>query len=671
MGRSQSDHSDRPTDQPALEQGGLTSRSFLGLLVTQFLGATNDNILRWLAIGVGKQYAAEGNVGVILGAGTACFVLPYVLLAAPAGYLGDRFSKRNVIVCCKVAEVLIMAMAIVAVIIGYLPLLFFVLAVMGAQSALFGPAKLGSIPEMLKAEKISSANGLIGLITVTATVIGTGIGNWLTEVTRPLGQSHWWVSAAVLIGVSLVGLVASLNIARLPAADPSRRFPFDAVRQTLRDLSLLAQSRALMRVALGIAFFWSLGALAQMNIDQFAIEGGATQQTQITPLMVSLVIGVGLGSVLAGIWSNGRVELGILPLGAGGVALSTILLFTVRGVLIEPVAHWTAHYALACFFLFTLGVSAGLFDVPLAAYMQHRSPAKARGQVLAASNFLTFAGILLSAGIFMGLRADLGTGAPLFSSREIFLLCGLCTVPVFAYIVWLIPQASIRFVVWLATHTIYRVRVWQRENLPEEGGALLVANHVSWLDGLLLLVTSSRPVRILIHADWIEGRWARWLARTMGAIPIKATPKAASAAIRSARKSLSNGELVCIFPEGGMTRSGQLQAFKPGLLQIVRGTDVPVIPVYLDELWGSIFSRRDGKTIWKWPRHWPYSVSIWFGPRISRPGYVQEVRQAVQDLGAEAVQQRKSRSMTPPRALLRGCRRFRFREKVVDSTGVK
>jgi acyl-[acyl-carrier-protein]-phospholipid O-acyltransferase/long-chain-fatty-acid--[acyl-carrier-protein] ligase len=657
-------------DRPPESRGRLMSRSFLGLLTTQFLGATNDNILRWLVIGVGKQFFPE-SVGMILGAGTACFVLPYLLLAAPAGYLGDRFSKRTVIVSCKLAEIVIMIAAIVAILLQSVPLLFLVVAAMGAQSALFGPSKLGSIPEMLPVERISAANGLIGLTTVMATVIGMGIGNWLADVTQPRGLDNWWLSALILIGVAAAGTVASLSIKHLPAANPRRLFPWNFARQTYRDLASLAHSRPLLRVAFGTAFFWSLGALAQMNIDQFAFEGGATEQTQITPLLIALVVGVGIGSVLAGYWSGGRVELGILPLGAGGVAISSILLFTVEGTLIEPSAEWTIWYAMACLFLMMLGLSAGLFDVPLAAYMQHRSPVQHRGSILAANNFMTFSGILLAAGLFTALRTELVTGTPLLSSRQIFLLCGVFTIPVFVYIVWLIPQASIRFLVWLATHTICRVRVHQWHNLPEEGGALLVANHVSWLDGVLLLATSSRPIRLLIDSEWVQGRGSRWLARTMGAIPVRPAPKAAWTAISVARKALDDNELVCIFPEGVMTRSGQLQAFKPGLMAIVRGTQAPLIPVYLDELAGSIFSYRGGKSAWWWPWQWPIPVSIWFGPRIPRPGDVHQVRQAVQDLGAEAVQGRAIRSITPPRAMLRACRAALFRKKVADSSGAE
>jgi acyl-[acyl-carrier-protein]-phospholipid O-acyltransferase / long-chain-fatty-acid--[acyl-carrier-protein] ligase len=665
-------------DEPGVapvQHRSLWSATFIGLLLTQFLGATNDNILRWLVIGIGKEYVSPDRISLVLAIGSGCFVLPYILLAAPAGYLADRFSKRNVIVICKVAEIVIMAGAIVAILVGNAVLLFSVVALMGAQAALFGPAKLGSIPEMLRPNKISSANGLLGLTTVIAVVVGSAIGNWLASptVTGAYGRERWWLSAFVLIGVAGAGWLTSLLIDRLKAANPLLEIPYPRqwIRQTWLDLKILAEDRAMLRVALGIMFFWSLGLLAQLNIDQFAFEGGATKQTQVTALLGALVVGVGLGSILAGVWSGGKVELGILPLGAGGLALFSFLLYTVEGELVNPSNQYTTSYIAACAFLVCLGISSGLFDVPLAAFMQDRSQKEHRGAILAASNFLTFSGMLAASIGYWLLRVPTHGEEPLFTSRQIFLLCGLATFPVFIYIVFLIPQTTIKFLAWLATHTFYRVRLYQRENLPAEGGALLVPNHISWLDGLLLVATSTRPVRMLIAGELLNSWWTRGLAKIMGAIPIRSTPKAAMRAIDTAREALKAGDLVCIFPEGGITRSGQLQSFKAGVLEIHRGSGVPLIPVYLDELWGSIFSFRGGRFFWKWPSAWPRRVSIWFGKPLHDPKDIYEVRQAVQDLGADAVSGRKQRTVAMPRAMIRNCRKSLFRWKVADSTGIE
>jgi acyl-[acyl-carrier-protein]-phospholipid O-acyltransferase/long-chain-fatty-acid--[acyl-carrier-protein] ligase len=655
------------------QHDSLRSTTFIGLLLTQFLGATNDNILRWLVIGLGKEYVDKQHISEVLAVGSGCLVLPYLLLAAPAGYLADRYGKREVIVWCKLAEIAIMALAIVAILVGNVHFMFFVVALIGSQAALFGPAKLGSIPEMLSPSKISSANGMIGLTTVIAVVIGSGVGNWLSleSVTGRYGQERWWISAFILIGVAVAGWVASLFIMRLPAANPSRVFPRDIARQTIRDLQTLARDRALLRVAIGIMFFWTFAMLFQLNIDQFVDEGSmVSKQSHVTFLLGSLVVGTGLGSVLAGVWSGGKVELGILPLGAGGLALFAFLLFTVEGVLVDPAGAYTPSYFAAAFFLILLGVSAGLFDVPLAAYMQDRSPPEHRGSILAASNFMTFGGMLIASVVYWFLRRPAG-GEPYFTSREIFLLCGLATVPVLIYIVFLIPQATIKFLAWLLTHSVYRIHVYGRENIPEQGGAILVPNHISWLDGLLMFATSSRQVRMLIDAELIDTWRAHGFARLMGGIPIKPSPKSTKRAIELSREAVKEGDLVCIFPEGGISRSGQLQRFKPGVLEIQRDTGAPIVPVWLDEIWGSIFSFRGAKFFWKWPSAKPRRVSIWFGKPIYDPADIHVVRQAVQDLGADAVAGRKQRTAALPRAMIRNCRKSMFRGKLSDSTGME
>ncbi|REK31418.1 MAG: MFS transporter [Planctomycetota bacterium] len=654
-----------PTSEP---DGSLTSPSFLALVATQFLGAVNDNMFRWFVIGIAKHYVDQqdtATTAAVLSAGLACFVVPYLLLAAPAGYLADRFSKRQVIVGCKVAEVVIMALGIGAVLVSnqvdsFYPM-FVVVFLMGSQSALFGPAKLGSVPEIVKASKISSANGVLGLFTVIATAVGFAAGNYLSDVAGERGVPQLYLPALALVGLAVAGITTSLGIRRLVPANPHIRFPFDAVSQTVRDLQTLASNRAMLRVALGIAFFWSLGSLCQMNIDQFGIEGGL-EQRQLFPLLTALVFGVGLGSVLAGVWSGGKVELGILPLGAAGIVLSSVLLFTVEGVLRMPNDDWTAMHVWACLWLFTLGVSAGLFDVPLAAYMQHRSPTEKRGAILAASNFLTFAGMALIAGVFAILKAN-------FTARQIFLICGLATVPVLVYALWLLPQNTIRFVVWLASRTIYRVRVFDHDHLPERGGALLVANHVSWLDGVMLLLASSRHVRMIAYAPIVNQWWSRWISRTMQVIAIREGPKSIRAALAEAREAVLAGDLVCIFPEGRITRNGQLGHFKPGLLRVVEGTGAPVVPVFLDELWGSIFSYRDGNSFWTWPRRVPYPVSIHFGEPLATPQEVAPVRTALEKLASTAVMRRRDEDMNLPRMMLRSCRRRGSTSKAADSSG--
>ena len=759
--------------KPRDDWGSLSSGSFLGLLFTQFLTATNDNVFRWLVIGIGKDYVDPSQVGKILMLGTVLFVVPYLGLAAIAGYLADRFPKNQVIVGCKIAEILIMALGIGAIFLQSLPILFTAVFLMGAQSALFGPAKLGSIPEILRPEKVSLANGLFGLTTVGATVIGMAVGNKLTDLTGQKGvEQHVWVPAAVLLGIAVVGTLLSLLLRPLPVANAMRKFPWDFPVQTYRDLRTLTSRGPLFRVALGSVFFWSLGALAQLNIDQFAFEGGASTETQKVPLLVCLVFGLGLGAVLAGIWSRGRVELGLLPLGALGIVVFCFLLFLVRGTIFQLDESTTSVLIWACVFLGGLGFSAGLFDVPINAYIQQRSPRECRGSILAASNFLTFSGVALVAVVFALLRlsyspgsmeqvelapitvpqqqqidgvqsgfrqdwtadtdqstiesileahrelprrhllatllwvdvtqrdeqnkvesgspslsredylaqfpdeAELvsqvytqATGPPLLEANEIFLLCGVGTVPVLVYILWLIPQVSIRFLVWIASGLVYRIRLYGEEHVPEEGGALLVANHVSWIDGILILVATARPVRMVAYAgSYFQNPFMRWLAKSWGVILMSGGAKSIREGLDTAREAINQGDLVCIFPEGALTHSGQLQAFRPGMLKILEGTQAPVIPVFLDELWGSIFSFAGGKFFWKRPKRLPYPISIHFDKPLAATDHVHQIRQGIVELGAKAVQQRTDRTANLPGDFLRMCKRAKRRMKIADTT---
>lgn len=763
-----------PTPEPTIRQieddlGGLRSASFIGLLITQMLGAANDNIFRWFVIGIGKEQFPTNIAGILM-AGTACMVAPYILFATHAGYFADRYSKRSVIVWCKVIEIVVMLLGVMIAGSGNLIFLFVIVFALGAQSALYGPAKLGAIPEILKTRYISAANGMMGLATVLATAVGAFVGNALSDITKQ-GQTNLGIAAIVLLGTAAVGLGTSLLIGRLPVNRPDQPFPWNPFRVTVRDLMALAENKAILRVALGTAFFWSLAGLAQLNIDQLTSESGGTTQTQVAPLLIALVFGVAAGCGLAGYWSQGRVELGILPLGAAGLAITSFLLFAAPTSMIEADGSWNLAAYWVIVLLFTLGVSAGLFEVPLAAFLQHRSPPDKRGRILAANNFMTFGGLFLVSILFMGMRAQVldgslgyipklqqlevseefreglavrkaeyaralndeetgrltneqlseiattedeaklalsellwveyrhdfeagrqidfnrqlerfpnhqqlvaevfrqASGLPLLTSRQIFFLCGLITIPIFVFILYCLPQASLRFIVWLASESIYRIRVYDRENLPAEGGALLVSNHVSWLDGVLLLLTSSRPVRMLVWGgNFTHPRWRRF-AEYHGAILIDRGPKGILKALQEANAAIAAGELVCVFAEGGITRTGQVQGFRPGLMRMVDGTNAPIIPVYIDELWGSIFSFSGGRFFRKWPRGWQTPISIHFGRPLAPPYDIHTIRQSVQRLGAEAVKRRFDRIESPTKKMLRVCKRRKFGSKVADSTG--
>ena len=774
-------------------KNNLLSKSFISLCLTQFLTGINDNTFRWLVIGIGKQYVEYRQEQIwglsqswVLGLGLICFVTPYIILATHAGYISDRFSKRRVIVACKIAEIGIMLMGSLAIFLESPLFIFISLTLMGAQSAMFYPAKMGSIPEIVKPAKLSPANGYYNMMTVVGTLGGMFLGGYLADYyagdngdfllhsTANLGSGHpVMLIAQVVVGIALVGSVISLGIDPLQIANKKRLFPINVVKSMWSDLRILHESRALFRIAIGIMFFWAVSAVAQNNIDQFVVEAGSGSETDRTPFLVVVVLGICVGSVLAGLMSGDRVELGILPAGAFGIAISTMLLFTVDSTIfdktklgisvqdqiregqprvvrvmklakdapaiesgfqlddqilsvggdpvdsrdifnervighqegnastiesaqvvvtvrrqtldgnaehgfedvelnlsLEPSSEIKWEYFIACVLLAGVGFSAGLFEVPLTAFLQHRSPREHLGAVLAATNLLTFFGMLIMNGLFMALRVETEGGEPFFSARDIFLTLGLLTIPIAIYIVVLIPSVTIKFFVWTLSKTVYRVKLKGLKNLPETGGALLIPNHVTWIDGILLLLASERPIRMVVFSGNFKNKILNALGRMFGVIMITPGRRSVIKALDTAAKALDNGELVCIFPEGALTKSGQIQTFKPGMKKILDRceTDVPVIPIYLDGLWGSVFSFSAGKYFWKLPRQIPYPVWVHFGKPIPKTSEVHEFRQAVSQLGAKAVNQRIQNESQMTCQFIRECKRNR-KPKISDTSG--
>ena len=706
--------------------------------MAQFLGTWNDNVFRYFIVFLG---ATQIEKDLAISVGTAAFTLPYLFFATVAGWLADRFSKRNVIVYLKSLEIVFMALGLLGVWMQNVSFLFFVVALTGCQCALFGPAKFGALPEILKPEKLSIANGLMGLVTVVGTAMGVVMGALLFErshvsLKEPVSFEQLHGITLFLMGLGVIGFIFTLFIKRLPAADPDRKLRANPVGETVHNLRTLYSQKALFSTAMGMAFFWFMANLAQSTVLSFGDKVLFLTESEVAPLQAMLVLGVAFGSVLAGLWSAGKIELGIVTIGGVGMAISSTVLFFVGSLLGPAVAKTQADLHLAtkpvaavvdtkendvsqagseaasaevssseaaakssdrgenptsvttekagvherashtpegrraifwtCVFLLSLGLSAGLFNVPLEAYLQHRSDPKQVGVNIAASNFLVFSFILLSSATYWILRQGLG-----LSPSSVFLVAGIGAFPVSIIIFRVIPKETIRCLVWLLFRLFYKVRVFGSEHLPVNGGGLIVANHVSWLDGILLILNSERPIRMIAWADYVTGPFIGWLAKTFNVIPIRSTdgPRAIVTALNTAREAIQNGELVCIFAEGALTRTGQLQPFQRGLLRIIDGTNAPVIPTYLDELWGSIFSHRDGKLFWKRPRGWPYPVTIVFGPHLKNPDNVNEVRLAVEKLGVEASVKRRPVELIPARTFLRKCRTARSRLKVADSSG--
>lgn len=650
---------------PACEpRSSLKSSSFIGYLLMSFLTAVTDNMYRWLIIPIAKNqllskgFSAEqlkSEESLILSLGLGSLILPFVIFAPWSSWLADRFSKRTTTIWLKVSEIILVALGIWSIATGHQPTMFGVMFLLGTQSALLSTAKYGIISELVPRSSLSAANGLVALVTLVAAIVGAGAG--LELAARTIASDSLVLATIALELVAVVGVIGSLMIQRVPSANPTLEFPWNPIQYSWRDMKLVLSNRPILRVTLGIAFFWSLASLAQMNIDVYVTGELEKSQTEVGIFLAVLSLGVGLGSVLAGWWSGGRVELGMVPFGAVLMALACVLLFFSQD-----------SSVMAGVMLGMIGVGGGLFNVPLNAWLQERSPHEKLGAILAAGNQLTSLGMVAVAGVFWLLAGPFH-----LSASQIFLVTGLGILPILVYVIWLLPQATVRFFVWLLSRFVYRVRIFDVANLPEEGSGLLVANHVSWVDGVLLLLSSSRNIRMVAYADYVNSRWTGWLARLFGIIPIRSGdgPRALLHSLNTAREALQAGELVCIFAEGQITRNGQLQRFERGLLKILKGTDAPVIPVFLDELWGSIFSYERGKFLWKKPRHWPYPVSISFGLPIHGVNDVDVVRHAILELAAKSMERRKDRRLLPAHQFIRQCRVAWRRTKVADSAGVE
>ncbi len=773
---------------PAARTGdSIWGASFQGLLWTNWLTAINDNISRWFVIGLGKQFWPNPeDHSTVLTLGTALFVLPYLLFSVPAGWLADRFSKRHVIVACKYAEIVIMGLAVLAVWCQSFEFLLGVVFLMGAQSALFAPAKVGTIPELIDEKSISQANGLFNLATLSATVIGMSIGGWLTDFTTPKGQNHLWVTAAVVLGIAVVGTILSLFVRKMPASNPTLRFPVNIPRAMFRDFRELYRNQRLFRVALGVVYFWAFAALAQMNIDSFSDESGAALDGERTPLLVSLILGVGFGSVAAGVASRGRIELGLVPWAAMGMMLFAFMLaLTPQHFMFEFSPGWKMVFA--CIGLALLGAAGGFFDVPLSSYLQDRSPPQSRGSVLAACNFLLFTGVLITTGVifwimriptwpaeisrlpeqlqmvslaqpvraaaenavviyrslpaeeqtqtkiaellnalpeeaaaptlagilfermklapggkskksfdltaYEELMQDLkmtktpagklaasrvlksvsrrATKQPLLSARQVFLAMGIFTIPVIIYSTYRLSRRMATVGFYWVLRIVYRFRVHGLENIPETGPFVIIANHSSWLDATLVMLSTHRHVHMIAWAGNFDHWFMRWFGKLAGVILISGGPKSIIRGLREARQILDDGGAIGIFPEGGLSRTVQVKSFKPGLLKIIENSDYPVIPMYIDEVWGTFFSYSDGEALKKMPRHFRKGLSVHIGKPIVRPENLFELRQQVQFLGAEAVKNRTGKFLSPVQMFINACRKRLFRMKIGDSTGQK
>jgi acyl-[acyl-carrier-protein]-phospholipid O-acyltransferase/long-chain-fatty-acid--[acyl-carrier-protein] ligase len=634
------------TSEQASKKNGWGWRGVRGLVAAQCCLSFNDNAWKQLVIllpmaAAVTQTEKQAHTAVA----QIVLIIPLLLLSLPAGVLADRVSKRTVIVWTKAFELALMIAGTIILVIeprgGLLALA--VLALLGVQGALFSPSKYGILPEILPHEKLSAANGLLEMGTNLAMLAGMVAGGFIVEAMLRM-HSQTWPTGMFLSLLALAGLLAALTVPPVKAA----RAEGGLIKTVKIAWESIRADRVLRLSLLGQVFVWTVGTLVPPPIYAYALDSLQLSEGMAGLPVAALAIGVGAGCLLAGKMSASRVEYGLLPLGALGLSVST-LLFGVLG----PQRTGTI------FLMGLVGVFSGLLFVPLNALLQWRSPPDRRGAVISLANVLVYGGMLAG--------SILAWGMPVLGvvPQEVFIYASIALGVGFLWAFSLVPDAFFRFIMIGLANTIYRVRVLGREHVPAEGGALLVPNHVSFADGLFLTASTDRPIRFVVYSTYFE-RWLYgWFMRRMKAIPISSSggPKMILHAFREAGRALDEGELVCIFPEGQLTRTGVMSPFQRGLERIVRGRSTPVIPIHLDRLESSVFSPVSHR---RWPRRIPFPVTVSIGAPLPPDASLHEIRSAIRDLDQEAWAERKIDRRPLHHGFVAQARRHPFRMALAD-----
>jgi acyl-[acyl-carrier-protein]-phospholipid O-acyltransferase/long-chain-fatty-acid--[acyl-carrier-protein] ligase len=603
------------TYRETLRRPGLPS-----FLWTQFLGALNDNVFKiaasMLAIQAVSQAEAARNLSLV----GALFILPFLLGSGYAGQLADVYSKRTVLIVSKSLEIVAAGLGAIAFIVGRLELVYAVVFLLALQSTFFSPAKYGIVPEVLPDRDLSRANGLLEMSTFVAIVAGTAIGGFLFDVWR----DQLWLIGVVVVGIAIVGTATSVGIPPAAPAAPGTRIHWNPWSEIALGLAHLWKDRVLWLTVVGISYFWFLGALLQLVMVLFGSQVMHLEERWVGVLLASAAVGIAAGSLVAGRVSGDKVELGLAPIGAIGMGVFSILL-----------AGSGESFAWAATYLAMVGFFGGVFAVPLNALIQQRSGAKEKGRLLATTNFLNTIGILLAS-----LALWAGSSWLALPPDRIIFVFGVLTLLSSVYVLAVVPEFLIRFSLWLLTHTVYRIRIRGQEHVPFRGPALLVCNHLSHVDGFLVGACVQRFIRFMVYRPYFEVTGVHWLLKRMHAIPVAGgNRREVVAAIEAARDQLRAGHVVCIFAEGSISRTGNLLPFKRGFERIVADLDVPVIPVCLDRVWGSIFSFKAGRFFWKLPERLPYPVTVTFGAPMPSTATATDVRQRVMEMGSAAAEE--------------------------------
>jgi len=637
----------------------LLPKTFWWHNLTQFGGAMNDNVFKlimvyaliaWNASAIESGEASSATILALVG---LVFALPFLLIVPIAGNFADKFSKQSMIVKLKVVEFIVMAFGITALYLESSMMLYVTMFLMSSQSAFFGPCKLGIIPEMVDSERLSKANGSIQLFTFLAIISGTVLAPELSLLTH----ENFSLAASVCLIIAGLGLAASLQIEPTPA-HPDRHLSLNGFGSVFKTFLEIRKDGFLTLAVLALAVFSLAAAFIQLNVLDFGAQHLNLSPEQATRLFLLTAIGIGVGSTTAG-WLSGRgIEFGIVPLGALLMSLS----LGVLGTLAEG-NIWLSAVSMA-----VLGFAAGLFIVPLQAFIQYRSPKDRVGAIQATNAFMSWLGILTASGLIYVNSSVFGGTA---QNGFFMLACGILALALFS--LWVLPDFFVKFVLMLVTRFCYRFRVRGLDNLPAYEPALLVCNHVSLMDAVLIVTSQQRRVRMLMsreyydNSGWITKRIVE-LAKVI-LIHGHDNPKKLLKSLKTARTALDDGYLVCIFAEGALSRTGMLRPFKQGFERIVKGTDYPIIPVYIGGAWGSVASFQQGMPKIRLSKDFRYPVSVHFGTPLRSTSTTFEVQQAVSELSVDSFELVKEGRKSLGHEFIDSARRNWGKLATVDSSG--
>lgn len=591
----------------------LASRRFLPFFCTQSLGAFNDNVFKNTLIVMIAFRLATNEANFLINIAAGLFILPFFIFSATAGQVADKIDKSTLIRRIKLAEIGIVLLGIGALYSGNNYLSLLILFLLGVQSSFFGPVKYAILPQHLHKTELVGGNALVEMGTFVSILTGTIVGGLLAGFTGEGQSGLLWISA-ILLTAAISGYLASRAIPNALPPAPDLKINYNPFTQTSRILKQAAKTPAVFYAMIGISWFWLLGAAYLTQIPSLTRNVLGGSESLVTLLLCCFTIGVAIGSLLCGRLSAGRVELGLVPIGAAGLTIAGILLSLSTGSYQPPpeptiAAFWGNDGALGILVNLTLiGIFGGFFIVPLYSLMQERSEPSIRARIIAANNVLN--------ALFMVVAALMGI---LFlnllkaSIPQFFLVIALMNAAVAIFVFRRVPEFAMRLMIWLLSHTMYRVRHKGLERIPTEGAAIIACNHVSYVDALLLAGAVRRPIRFIMYKPIYEIPVLHFIFKTSRAIPIcsrQQDPEGYAKAFEEIEQGLKNGDLLCIFPEGQLTKDGELQPFKAGIEKILQRTPVPVIPMALRGLWGSFFSHKDGQAFSTLPKRFWSKICV-------------------------------------------------------------